>query len=66
MPVPESSGSLAANSRYVTSTSSVRISLRLGILDRWQDPYLTLSAHTKLIAQAFVDFLDQGYVYTGD
>jgi isoleucyl-tRNA synthetase len=39
---------------------------RLGILGRWEDPYLTMSAeYEAVIAQAFVDFLDQGYVYKG-
>ncbi len=39
---------------------------RLGILGRWEDPYLTMSAeYESIIAQAFVDFLDQGYVYKG-
>ena len=40
--------------------------IRLGVLGRWQDPYLTMSAqYEAVIAQAFVDFLDQGYVYKG-
>ena len=39
---------------------------RLGILGRWQDPYLTMSAeYEAIIAQAFVDFLHNGYVYKG-
>jgi isoleucyl-tRNA synthetase len=39
---------------------------RLGILGRWQDPYLTMSAeYEAIIAQAFVDFLGGGYVYKG-
>jgi isoleucyl-tRNA synthetase len=39
---------------------------RLGILGRWEHPYLTMSAeYESVIAQAFVDFLDQGYVYKG-
>ena len=39
---------------------------RLGILGRWEDPYLTMSAdYEAVIAQAFVDFLDNGYVYKG-
>ena len=39
---------------------------RLGILGRWEDPYLTMSAeYESVIAQAFVDFLEQGYVYKG-
>ncbi len=40
--------------------------MRLGILGRWQDPYLTMSAeYEAVIAQAFVEFLEQGYVYKG-
>ena len=39
---------------------------RLGILGRWEDPYLTMSAeYEAVIAQAFVDFLQGGYVYKG-
>jgi isoleucyl-tRNA synthetase len=39
---------------------------RLGILGRWEDPYLTMSAeYESVIAQAFVDFLDKGFVYKG-
>ncbi|MGA8027139.1 MAG: class I tRNA ligase family protein, partial [Bryobacteraceae bacterium] len=39
---------------------------RLGILGRWEDPYLTMSAeYEAVIAQAFVDFLQEGYVYKG-
>jgi isoleucyl-tRNA synthetase len=39
---------------------------RLGILGRWEDPYLTMSAeYEAVIAQAFVDFLHAGYVYKG-
>jgi isoleucyl-tRNA synthetase len=39
---------------------------RLGILGRWEDPYLTMSAeYEAIIAQAFVDFLAGGYVYKG-
>ncbi len=39
---------------------------RLGVLGRWDDPYLTMSAHYEsVIAGAFVDFLDKGYVYKG-
>ncbi|MGD0616629.1 MAG: isoleucine--tRNA ligase [Bryobacteraceae bacterium] len=39
---------------------------RLGGLGRWQDPYLTMSAHYQsVIAGAFVDVLEQGYVYKG-
>jgi isoleucyl-tRNA synthetase len=40
--------------------------IRLGVLGRWEDPYLTMSAeYEAVIAQAFVEFLDQGYVYKG-
>jgi isoleucyl-tRNA synthetase len=40
--------------------------VRLGVLGRWEDPYLTMSAeYEAVIAKAFVDFLDQGYVYKG-
>ncbi len=39
---------------------------RLGVLGRWDDPYLTMSAeYEAVIAQAFVDFLTGGYVYKG-
>ncbi len=39
---------------------------RLGILGRWEDPYLTMSAeYEAVIAQAFVDFLHGGTVYKG-
>src|SRR6478735_10931756 len=39
---------------------------RLGVLGRWEDPYLTMSAkYQSVIAGAFVDFLDRGYVYKG-
>jgi isoleucyl-tRNA synthetase len=40
--------------------------IRLGILGLWQDPYLTMSPqYEAVIAGAFVDFLDRGYVYKG-
>jgi isoleucyl-tRNA synthetase len=40
--------------------------IRLGIFGRWQDPYLTMSAeYEAVIAGAFVDVLDRGYVYKG-
>ena len=40
--------------------------VRLGVFGRWEDPYLTMSAqYEAVIAGAFVDFLDQGYVYKG-
>ena len=39
---------------------------RLGILGRWEDPYLTMSAdYEAVIAQAFVDSLHSGYIYKG-
>ncbi|MBV9675583.1 MAG: isoleucine--tRNA ligase, partial [Acidobacteriaceae bacterium] len=39
---------------------------RLGVLGRWEDPYLTMSAeYESVIAQAFVDFLHRGYIYKG-
>jgi isoleucyl-tRNA synthetase len=39
---------------------------RLGVLGRWEDPYLTMGAqYEAVIAQAFVDFLHGGYVYKG-
>ncbi|HWP83549.1 MAG TPA: isoleucine--tRNA ligase [Terriglobia bacterium] len=39
---------------------------RLGVLGRWDDPYLTMSAsYEAVIASAFLEFLDKGYVYKG-
>jgi isoleucyl-tRNA synthetase len=39
---------------------------RLGILGRWGDPYLTMTAdYEAVIAQTFVDFLHSGYIYKG-
>jgi len=39
---------------------------RLGVLGRWDNPYLTMSAdYEAVIAQAFVDFLQQDYIYKG-
>lgn len=39
---------------------------RLGVLGRWSDPYLTMSAEFEsVIAGAFVDFLEKGHVYKG-
>ncbi len=39
---------------------------RLGIFGQWDDPYLTMSAHYEsVIAGAFVDMLERGYVYKG-
>ena len=40
--------------------------MRLGIMGRWQDPYLTMSAeYEATIAEAFIEFLERGYVYKG-
>ncbi len=40
--------------------------IRLGVFGRWKDPYLTMTAgYQSVIAGAFVDFLDKGYVYKG-
>ncbi len=40
--------------------------MRLGIMGRWDDPYLTMSAaYEATIAEAFVEFLERGYVYKG-
>src|SRR5436190_23386291 len=39
---------------------------RLGILGRWDDPYLTMSAqYESVTAGALVDFIERGYVYKG-
>src|SRR5579862_3208068 len=39
---------------------------RLGVFGRWDDPYLTMSPeYQAVIAGAFVDFLDKGYIYKG-
>jgi isoleucyl-tRNA synthetase len=39
---------------------------RLGVLGLWEDPYLTMSAeYESVIARAFVEFLEKGYVYKG-
>ena len=39
---------------------------RLGVLGRWAEPYLTMSAsYEAVIAEAFLEFLDKGYVYKG-
>src|ERR1700730_4086143 len=39
---------------------------RLGIFGDWENAYLTMSAkYQSVIAAAFVDFLDKGYVYKG-
>ena len=40
--------------------------MRLGIMGRWQDPYLTMSAEYEAVtAGAFVEILHRGYVYKG-
>jgi isoleucyl-tRNA synthetase len=40
--------------------------IRLGVFGRWEDPYVTMSpAYQAVIAGAFVDFFDKGYVYKG-
>jgi isoleucyl-tRNA synthetase len=39
---------------------------RLGVTGRWQDPYLTMSPqYEACTADAFLDFLEKGYVYRG-
>ena len=39
---------------------------RLGVLGQWDEPYLTMSAYYEaIIAGAFLEFLDKGYVYKG-
>jgi isoleucyl-tRNA synthetase len=39
---------------------------RLGVLGRWDDPYLTMEpVYQSVIARAFVDFLHEGYAYKG-
>src|SRR5262249_1776999 len=39
---------------------------RLGVFGQWNDPYLTMSAeYQAVIAGAFGEFLDPGYVYKG-
>ena len=39
---------------------------RLGVFGRWDDPYLTMSAsYEAVIAAAFLEFLEKGYVYKG-
>jgi isoleucyl-tRNA synthetase len=40
--------------------------IRLGVFGDWDHPYLTMSAeYQSVIARAFVDVLDKGYVYKG-
>ena len=39
---------------------------RLGIFGRWNDPYLTMNFdYEATIADAFLDFMEKGYVYRG-
>ncbi len=39
---------------------------RLGILGQWDDPYLTMSnSYEAAVADAFITFLEKGYVYRG-
>jgi isoleucyl-tRNA synthetase len=39
---------------------------RLGVLGQWEDPYLTMSPqYEAAIADAFITFLEKGYVYRG-
>ena len=39
---------------------------RLGVLGRWEDPYLTMShSYEACIAGAFLTFLEKGYIYRG-
>ena len=39
---------------------------RLGIFGSWNDPYLTMSfSYESIIAAAFLEFMEKGYVYRG-
>jgi isoleucyl-tRNA synthetase len=39
---------------------------RLGVFGQWEKPYLTMDPHYEAcIAEAFIDFLEKGYVYHG-
>jgi isoleucyl-tRNA synthetase len=39
---------------------------RLGVLAQWEDPYLTMSPqYEAAIADAFITFLEKGYIYRG-
>jgi isoleucyl-tRNA synthetase len=39
---------------------------RLGIFGQWDKPYLTMNPHDEAcIAEAFIDFLEKGYIYRG-
>ena len=52
------------SSRYVDQHR--RDFKRLGVLGQWEDPYLTMSPHYEAtIADAFITFLEKGYVYRG-
>ena len=56
----------AGNTRRSMSNLQAEDFKRLGVFGRWEDPYLTMSAHYQsVIAGAFVDFLEKGYVYKG-
>ncbi|MCL5005047.1 MAG: isoleucine--tRNA ligase [Acidobacteria bacterium] len=40
--------------------------IRLGVFGEWSNPYLTMDySYEALIAEVFLKFLDQGYVYRG-
>jgi isoleucyl-tRNA synthetase len=54
--------------RYATKWVEIqrRDFMRLGVLGRWDQPYLTMTPdYEAAIARAFVEFLDRGYVYKG-
>src|ERR1700676_636019 len=39
---------------------------RLGVFGQWEKPYLTMDPHYEAsVARAFIDFLENGYVYRG-
>ena len=39
---------------------------RLGVFGQWEKPYLTMDPHYEAcIAEAFIEFLEKGYVYRG-
>ena len=62
----ENSGGCAVNSHCVMWTSTGGISNALGVLGQWEDPHLTMSPqYETTIADAFVTFLEKGYVYRG-
>ena len=59
-------GACAVNLRRVTWISTGAISSAWAVLGQWEDPYLTMSPHYEAtIADAFVTFLEKGYVYRG-